>query len=173
MKKNLPIVFLLMFFTSLTLLSAAEDVTGLWMGIDDETGNPTSISILYMHQGEVYGRILVTYDEENPGVVKDTYLNPEVRADLLVGDPHFAGLDFIWGLQDRGSKWGRGKILDPKKGKVYSSELWIEDGNLVVRGKIGPIGRNQTWLPVSDSDLPEGFIVPDASSINPQIPQVK
>lgn len=171
MRKFPCILFLL--FLGFSLLNAADDVTGLWMGIDDESGDPTSISILYLHQGEIYGRILVTYDDQNPGVVKDTYLNPGDRADLLVGNPPYAGLDFIWGLQDRGGKWSRGKILDPKKGKVYSSEIWLEEGNLVVRGKIGPIGRNQTWLPVSEVDLPAGFILPDVSAFSPQIPQVK
>ena len=155
------------------LLLAADDVTGLWMGIDDETGDPNTISMLYMYHGELYGRILVTYDDENPGRVKDTYLNPVARAELLVGNPPYAGLDFIWGLTDQGRRWGRGKIMDPKKGKIYASEIWLEGGDLILRGKIGPIGRNQTWKRVADADLPPGFVVPDPSEIVPRIPQVK
>lgn len=171
--KKLGITILLLMILPLAALMAADDVTGLWMGIDDESGDPTSISILYMYQGELYGRILLTYEEFIPGQVKDTYLNPGERAELLVGDPPYAGLDFIWGLTDRGRKWGRGKILDPKKGKIYSSEVWLDGNDLILRGKIGPIGRNQTWKPVRQSDLPPGFVVPDPSTFVPRIPQVK
>ncbi|MDA3850635.1 MAG: DUF2147 domain-containing protein [Spirochaetaceae bacterium] len=170
MKQKLIVLFLLL---SISFLFAAEDVTGLWVSIDDETGDPSSISILYMYQGQLFGRIIITYDDENPGVVKDTYLAPGDRAELLVGDPYYAGLDFIWGLEDRGRRWGRGRIMDPKKGKIYNSEIWLEDGDLILRGKIGPIGRNQTWFSVDSSDLPAGFVIPDSSSLVPRIPQLK
>ena len=39
------------------------------------------------------------------------------------------------------------KILDPKKGKVYGCAMWRDGENLIVRGKIAFLGRNQTWLP--------------------------
>lgn len=152
---------------------AADDVTGLWMSIDDETGDPTSVSMIYLYQGEIYGRVLITYDENNPGEMLDNYMNPGERAELLVGNPPYAGLDIIWGLEDRGRRWGRGNILDPRKGKIYTSELWIEDGKLVVRGKIGPIGRNQTWLPVDPAMLPADFVIPDPMEFVPSIPQLQ
>jgi len=164
---------IVLFLVPAAFITAADDVTGLWQSIDDETGEPSSISMLYMYRGELYGRILITYDEENPGVVRGTYMNPVERAELLVGNPPYAGLDFIWGLSDRGNKWGRGKILDPRKGKIYSSQVWLENGDLILRGKIGPIGRNQTWVRARERDLPSGFVIPDPNSFVPQIPQVK
>ena len=46
--------------------------------------------------------------------------------------------------------------MDPKEGKVYASEMWRDGSDLIVRGKIGPFGRNQTWLSASAGDLPPG-----------------
>jgi hypothetical protein len=48
-----------------------------------------------------------------------------------------------------------GKILDPKKGKVYSCEMWRDGENLIVRGKIAFLGRNQIWLPYKGEPLPQ------------------
>ena len=61
-----------------------------------------------------------------------------------------------------------GKILDPKKGKVYSCEMWRKGENLIVRGKIAFIGRNQTWLPYKDEDLSK-----EAKPLVPALPRLK
>jgi uncharacterized protein (DUF2147 family) len=36
--------------------------------------------------------------------------------------------------------------MDPDNGKVYTAEVWPEDGKLKVRGYLGPFYRTQTWL---------------------------
>lgn len=99
-------------------------------------------------------------------------MDPKAKATNLTGDPYFSGLDYIWGLEKRGKKWSKGKIMDPENAKTYSCDIWIEKDNLIVRGKIGPFGRNQTWIPVKNSsELPEGLIVPN--NITPVIPSLK
>ena len=42
-------------------------------------------------------------------------------------------------------EWDDGEILDPKKGTVYDCKLWLEDGDLQVRGYIAFFFRTQTW----------------------------
>jgi len=152
------------------LLSAAEDVTGLWRGVDEETGDTTMFTYIYEYRGKLYGRMVVTFDE---GVMKDQIGRPGDVAEKVVGEPYYAGMDIIWDMEDRGNKWKKGQICDPKEGKVYSSEMWREGDNLVVRGKIGPFGRNQTWLPVRASDLPPGLDYGDPSTWVPVIPEMK
>ena len=61
--------------------------------------------------------------------------------------PKILGFDIIWNMEKDGKDLDGGKILDPKKGKVYYCEMWREGKNLIVRGKIAFLGRNQTWLP--------------------------
>jgi uncharacterized protein (DUF2147 family) len=160
---------LILLFVGITLsatLFSADKITGLWKSIDDSTGLVKSVSIIYEHKGKVYGRLLVTYEDD--GRLAD----PKLKADKIVGDPPFVGLDFIWDMQDTGKKWTKGKILDPAPGKVYTCEMWIDKGNLIVRGKIGPFGRSQTWVPVKDtSDLPAWFEVP--KNPVPKIPSPK
>ncbi|QEN09263.1 DUF2147 domain-containing protein [Oceanispirochaeta crateris] len=163
-RKILCVFFILSFFTA--PLMANSGILGLWKTVDDTTGEVKSIVKVYEYEGKVFGRILVTYEE---GVLKDTYINPIHRAENVKGTPFFSGLDFIWNMEKKGDKWKKGKIMDPQQGKVYSSEIWLENGNLIVRGKIGPIGRNQTWLPATARDLPSG--VSDPNSIVPSIPQ--
>ncbi|MBN2659267.1 MAG: DUF2147 domain-containing protein [Spirochaetales bacterium] len=151
-------------------LFGAEPITGLWKSVDDTTGLPKSISLIYEHGGVVYGRILATFDEQ--GQMLDSIMNPVEKAVNVAGEPYYSGLDFIWDMEDRGRKWSRGKIMDPEPAKVYSCDMWIEKGNLIVRGKIGPFGRNQEWLPATvDRDLPAGFVLP--RTLVPSIPEPK
>ena len=169
--KRIIITTLLILTLATFSLGAAEDITGFWKSISDETGLPQSITAIYNYNGKVYGRVVVTFDDF--GVPEDTLDRPVARAELIKGDPFYAGLDFIWDMEERGNKWSRGKIMDPPVAKIYSCDMWIEDGNLIVRGKIGPFGRNQTWYKAQPSDLPAGFRFPDYSRFRPTIPEPK
>lgn len=162
-RKILSVLFILSFFTA--PLMANSGILGLWKTVDDDTAEVKSIVKVYEYKGKVFGRILVTFED---GELKDTYLNPTHRAEEVEGEPFYCGLDFIWNMVESGKKYKKGKILDPQKGKVYSSEMWLERGNLIVRGKIGPIGRNQTWLPATSRDLPSGVAEP--TGLVPDIP---
>ena len=51
----------------------------------------------------------------------------------------------IWQLEKVGDVYKNGKILDPEEGKVYTCKMWIEDGDLKVRGYLGFFYRTQTW----------------------------
>ncbi len=158
---------ILILFCSLAApLMANSGVLGLWKTVDDETGEVKSLVKVYDYRGKVYGRILVIFEE---GEVEDTYMDPWKKAEEVDGEPYFCGLDFIWDMEERKGKYSKGKIMDPENGKVYSSEMWLDGGNLIVRGKIGPFGRNQTWLPATSRDLPSG--VSEPSSLIPDIPK--
>lgn len=161
----------LVFFLLLTGFAAwcAEPVTGLWKSVDDESGLPKSITLIYEYSGKVYGRVIATFDDR--GILLDSLMNPVEKAVNVAGEPFYSGLDIIWEMEEVRTKWSRGKIMDPEPARVYACDLWIEKGNLVVRGKIGPFGRNQTWLPVAERDLPAGFVLP--RNPVPVIPKAK
>ena len=128
-------------FLFATSAVAAENIVGLWTTIDDETGEEKSVVQIYEYEGKVFGRVVKLFK------------NIDKTAVGIKGNPKIAGLDIIWNLEDKGEKFKGGKILDPAKGKIYSSEAWIEEGDLILRGKIGPFGRNQTWKKNNDKSL--------------------
>ena len=132
-------------FALLLLLSgvaeAAEGVVGYWTTIDDETHEAKSIVRVYEYEGKIYGRVVQV-------------LTDKTAKAKLPGSPLIEGLDIIWGLKADGDKYTGGEILDPKKGKVYGCEMWRDGENLIVRGKIAFLGRNQTWLPHTEMTLP-------------------
>ena len=174
MRNWLYLLILGAFFSGL-LVRAGEMVEGFWKIIDDETGRQRSIIALYQYQDKLYGRLVITFDENEK--VKNTIYAPQERAVALPEQPYFAGLDIVWELVKDGAKerWHKGKILDPKKGKVYSSVIHWDEAkqHLVVRGKIGPFGRNQYWLRVQDNEFPEGFEIPDTTTWVPEIPRLR
>ena len=136
-------------FLFATIVNATENIAGLWTTVDDESGEEKSVVQIYEYEGKYFGRVVKLFK------------NVDKKAVGIKGTPKIVGLDIIWNLEASGDKFKSGKILDPAKGKIYSSEAWVEDGNLILRGKIGPFGRNQTWIKNNDTSLKIENIVPN------------
>ena len=113
---------------------ATANITGYWTTIDDETKEAKSVVQIYEHKGKIYGRVV------------ELLQNPGAKAKIK-GNPAIKGMTIIWNLEKDGDTYSGGEILDPQKGKVYGCEIWREGKNLIVRGKIAFLGRNQTWQP--------------------------
>jgi uncharacterized protein (DUF2147 family) len=162
--------FLLLSYSRLAAQDSYDplNITGFWKSIDDVTGRPRCVVAIYEHERLYYGRIICTFDDE--GKIKDSIEHPHQRAPGVVGTPYYCGLDIIWHLYNRGLKY-KGKILDPEKGNVYNAEVWRNNEDLVVRGKLMMFGRNQIWLPAVKSDFPAHFKLPDIKKFVPDIPE--
>lgn len=156
------------FFLSICPLFAAEDIGGFWKNLDDD-GKPQCVFGVYEHEGVYYGRIIGTYDDD--GQMNDTIYKPNSRAEGLAGKPHTCGLDILYGLYDSGISF-KGKIVDPTKGNIYNCEVWLQNAQLIVRGKVLMFGKNITWYPATAKDFPKGFKLPDMKTFTPSIPEV-
>lgn len=115
----------------------AQNITGLWHTVDDDTGEVKSIVEIYQQDDKYFGK------------VKQLLLKP---ADTLCTkckgddkDQPIVGMVIIKNLEKQGNVYANGSILDPAKGKVYRSRVWLEDGHLQVRGYLGIFYRTQTW----------------------------
>lgn len=148
MRNLLFMLFLALFSTQAV---ADDGITGFWTTVDDETNEPKSVVQIYEHEGKFFGRVV------------DLLKNKDATAKIK-GNPAILGLDIIWNLEKDDDSYAGGKILDPKKGKVYGCEIWKEGDKLIVRGKIAFLGRNQTWLPNTE------FKPADNTAPVPQIP---
>ena len=120
----------------------AQSVIGRWKTIDDDSNKPKSIVEVYEKNGKIFGRIEKLYLEpgEDPDPVCDECTDH--RKDKKV-----MGMTIITDMEKDGDEWNGGKILDPENGKIYRCKIWVEDGNLKVRGYIAFLYRTQTWLP--------------------------
>jgi uncharacterized protein (DUF2147 family) len=148
MKRFQSKIFLLAGLLFITSQVFSQDVVGKWTTIDDETGNRASIVQLWMISGQLYGKVLETWDDD--GVTPTDNL-----CDKCTGsnkDKKIRGMIIVNGLTKSGDIWKAKKgIMDPKNGKYYDVKIWLEDPNtLTVRGSIGPIGRKQTWHRVKE-----------------------
>ena len=144
------------------------NIAGFWKTIDPNTKKANSVVAIYEYKGKQYGRIIGTYNKS--GEVDETIYAPQDRAPGIVGNPFYCGLDIIWNLRPKDDRY-RGKICDPKEGKVYDAELWTEDGNLIVRGKVWMFGANRIWLPFTDKEFTSKFKKPDVKKFVPVIPE--
>lgn len=146
MKKTFILISFLV-FTLLASSLSAQSVLGKWKTIDDETGKPKSVVLLYKKDGKLYGKIEKLYREE--GEEKDPICEvcPGSRKDQKI-----IGMNIITALKQDGKEWeGDNGILDPKNGKLYDCKLWLDESDtnkLQVRGYIAFFYRTQTWYRV-------------------------
>lgn len=123
---------------ALLLLPVAHaDVTGLWTTIDDDTDKASSTVELYTKNGKLYGKIVDLL------LKPDDSLCEECKGKLK--NQSVVGMIIVDGMKKEGDVYRGGEILDPENGKVYRCKLWLEDGQLQVRGYLGPFFRTQQW----------------------------
>ncbi|TDE50163.1 DUF2147 domain-containing protein [Flavobacterium sp. GT3P67] len=143
MKKSITILAL---FISMTFYSQNHTVVGKWKTIDDETGKAKSIVEVYEKSGKIYGKVVEILEEENKNRICENCSGEDKNKPIL-------GMVVIKGLSKVGKEYKKGKILDPKNGKLYQCFITLDgNGKLKVRGFVGIslFGRTQYWYRVKD-----------------------
>lgn len=135
---NLFALAILMVFAT---QAQAQSVLGKWKTIDDETGKPKSIVEIYEQNGKVYGKIIKLFREpkEDQDPICDKCEDHRKNKKII-------GMVIMTDMEKDGDGYEDGKILDAKKGKIYSCKIWLEGGKLMVRGYVGFFYRTQTWV---------------------------
>ena len=132
----------ILFSYVLTSSFQINEIEGIWITQDDETGKKKSEVLLYKNEGKLYGKILNLLLEEDKGKL---CVNCKGENKNLA----IEGMVIVEGLELNGKTWEEGTILDPKSGKTYSCYITFENDNtLKVRGYIGfsLLGRTQKWI---------------------------
>ena len=133
----------LVFLSSAASLICADSITpvGRWKTVDDKTGKPKAIVVIYEDNGRLFGRVEATLDPNGKKVCD--LCKDERKMQPIVG------MVILRGLTSHGAEYSGGDILDPDNGSVYRCKLRLQDdGNhLSVRGFIGfsLLGRSQVW----------------------------
>jgi uncharacterized protein (DUF2147 family) len=142
MKSYLVCLFVLIGFAS----AEAQEITGRWKTIDDETGNERSIVEIFERQGKYFGKIIKIFPAagEEPDPVCNECPEDDSRYKRKI-----IGMEILRDLEKKEESYDDGNILDPKNGKIYRCKLWMDGPELKVRGYWGPFFRTQTWKRVS------------------------
>ena len=103
------------------------------------------------------------------GHLEETLYPPRSRAIGLLGRPYYCGLDIIWVYPATATarESAKGHVIDPRSGKVYSAKLWVEKGNLVLRGEFMMFGKNEVLFPYLEQNFNAGFQKPDLHHFTP------
>ncbi len=138
---------ILLFMASQVAADEPEAVVGFWATQDSilevaQAGESLSMRVVALEnptylEGEPHGP---------PGAIRVDVNNP----DESQRSRPILGMELLGEYAFEKKRWG-GKIYDPQSGKLYSSTMWVEDGELQMRGYIGVsfLGRTQTFTPVA------------------------
>lgn len=126
----------------LPMAMAERSIEGIWITVDDKTGDKRAIVRLVIQDEVLRGHIEQIYTKEgDTGVCSQC---PEPFKDKPI-----QGLQFLWGLTEKKlGTWEGGEILDAKSGKIYRAKLTVKGDKLYVRGYVGipMLGRTQVWV---------------------------
>jgi uncharacterized protein (DUF2147 family) len=124
-----------------SLVLAAQSPVGKWKTVDEDSGKVTSEVEIYEQSGKLFGKIVsLTAPNDKQG-------NPKTCiacTGMDRGKP-ILGLVVLRDFSSSGDRY-KGTIIDPNDGKLYTAEIWVEDGKLMVRGYIGFFYQTRTWL---------------------------
>lgn len=135
---EVKLAFLLLLVASTAFCQSP--VVGKWKTVDDNTGEVKAIVELYESEGAVNGKILRIFNKEHPDPVCEACDESDDRHNKKI-----IGMEIIRGLKPESDGYGGGQVLDPENGRVYRCRVWVEQGNLMVRGYWGPFYRTQIW----------------------------
>lgn len=120
--------------------SALEAVSGVWL----TAGKNAKVEIADCGDGTPCGTMIEVTAEDGSTPVDGNNPDPELAGRPLVG------VQMLHGFKEKSGRWKSGKIYNPENGKTYKSKLkLLENGDLEVKGCIGPICQGQTWTPVT------------------------
>jgi uncharacterized protein (DUF2147 family) len=120
----------------------SQDIKGKWSTIDDNSGEQKSVVEIFERSGKFYGKIVKIIVK--PGEDPDPACNKCPEGDSRY-NKKIVGMEILKDLEKSGTAYDEGHILDPEIGKIYKCKLWVENGELKVRGFWGPFYRTQTW----------------------------
>lgn len=134
-------VFLFILFLIIIPTFAESSVVGYWKSIDDKTSTASGYWKLEIKDNQLLG-YLINYRNMKPdhvciactGKLQEFFEKP-IRSTPWIN------------LQkNQNQVWKDGYIIDASKGKKYKAEIWLEDGDLKMRGYVGFLHRTQTWI---------------------------
>lgn len=119
----------------------ASAILGEW-----HTNEKDAKIVIYSCQDRYCGKIAWLKDDANPEQASALDTN---NPDASQRSRKLLGISVLTGLTYEGEgKWEDGRIYDPKSGKTFDCEVFLEDNKrLEVRGFIGfsLIGRSEIW----------------------------
>jgi uncharacterized protein (DUF2147 family) len=133
----------ILLFGASIAVAQAQDVTGKWKTVDDESGDERSIVDIYEKNGKMYGKVVKLFrvPGEDPDPVCTKCDDSDDRSNKKI-----IGMEILRDMKKSGDEYSGGNILDPKNGRIYRCSIWVEGNELKVRGYWGPFYRTQTWM---------------------------
>jgi uncharacterized protein (DUF2147 family) len=138
-------IAVLLMFVSASV--GAQSILGKWKTTDDKSGKEKSVIEIFQKSGKVFGKVVSIFPikGEDPDPICSACDENDDRYNKKV-----IGMEILRDMEAvDGESYDEGEILDPELGRVYRCKLWLEDGDLMVRGYWGPFFRTQTWKRVN------------------------
>lgn len=153
MKKTLVLFALLSVVATFAFAQdfSKDPAVGVWMSIDDDGKTPTGYWELYLKNGKLFGRMIYAIGESVDAKLSDLKTTPyeghPLQTNLSVKP--VIGTDLMWNMENKApGQWVKGRIIDPKNGKMYYVKVVNNGNTLKMTGsldKAGVLGRSQIW----------------------------
>jgi len=114
-----------------------DNILGGWIN-----GDKDAKVEIYQKDGKYHGKITwLRNPNEEDGTPKVDDENPDENKQ----SQPIMGLVILKNFTFEDGMWKGGTIYDPKNGKTYKCEMWLDEKELKIRGYVGPLFRTETW----------------------------
>lgn len=133
------VIFLCLLFCSFVGIAQtkADAIIGVWL-----TQVKDAKIEIYKKDNLYYGKVVwIESPTDENGKPKVDSKNPNKTA----AKRPIMGMDIVTRMAYSNGEWSGGKIYDPKSGDTYTCKIWLDNGNLKVRGYLGWLYDTKTW----------------------------
>jgi len=139
----------------LSMMTTAEStIPGYWKSIDDQTGEVTAYWKLEVKDNQLLGYLVNYLGMQPDNVCIECTGELQAFFEQPISDTAWLNLS-----KNRDGIWQDGYIIDSGKGEKYKAKVWIENGNLKMRGYIGFFFRTQTWLRTDQATVSQATFI--------------
>ena len=133
------LILLFLFSVPQMAISQVEgnDIIGVWL-----TQVKDAKIEIYKKDQKYYGKVvwIKSPTDENGKPVLDAKNPDESKKKQTI-----LGSNILTALVFKDGEWSDGKIYDPKNGETYDCKIWLENGDLKLRGYLGWFYDTKTW----------------------------
>lgn len=134
-------ILLALFLISSTV-SVAQEITGKWITIDDETDVEKSIVEIFEKNGKYHGKIVKFLEEGADPDDACEHCKGEMKGKKLMG------FEVLKNFEKDGDEYVDGTIIDPEKAKTYDAKIWVDEDDpsiLNLRGYVSIVYKTIQW----------------------------
>lgn len=125
----------------------AQEVTGKWITIDEDSKKEKSVVEIYEEDGKYFGKIIEFLEDGADPDDTCQHCKGKMKGKKLMG------FKVLRNFEKDGDEYVNGDIIDPENDKTYEGKIWVDEDDastLNLRGYVSIVYKTIQWKRAED-----------------------